>query len=95
MILADAQWRDILAQLTDKDKFGFKLIKEDTDKAYLTKRCEIGGVLSMTYVYADGDKVKDDVFQFTKGSPPCKYARIVPSSVQQIYGAVKVMESLV
>ena len=94
MILADAQWRDILKQLTDKDKFGFTLVEENTDLAVLTKDCEIGGRLMLTYVYADGNETPDDVFMFSKGLPSNTFSQIVPSSIQQLYGAIKVMIDL-
>lgn len=93
MILTGEKWEEIVAILQAD---GYILTEDTPEKIMLNKRCNIGGTLNITYRPAD--EGREDMFQFTKRmakNKPAKYAVITPSNVQQFYGAITIMETLV
>lgn len=95
MIFTNTQWENIRTRLVEDFEFN---VKEDSpDKIVFEKDCLIGGYLTITYYPTDGN-TGDEIFQFAKrmaGEKKAKFSRIVPYSIQQFYGAVRIMEVLV
>lgn len=93
MILTGEKWAEIVVILQAD---GYILTEDTLEKIVLNKQCNIGGNLNITYRPAD--EGREDMFQFTKRmakNKPAKYAVITPTNVQQLYGAIALMETLV
>lgn len=74
--------------------FNFTFVEETPDKVVVEKDCEIGGHLIVTFTSKNGR----DILQFKKkmaGEEVARYAQFKPTTFEQMYGAIAIMENLV